>query len=190
MAAIEVDARQVRPESFDNASEELANDVQKPEKVLGLSENFGVMKKGPIYEIFGIFSKFFRMMHSMCASDLTTIFMIVGDAKVNVTPFQGENEAFCIVGGSRWCLKFIRKIFAWISGSYVGYSYKTFRGSGVQLGFFLASRKVCVEKIAMDVGYLEFLDRLELYAEPLGAMPACGVSTAVLKALVMLDGGH
>ena len=40
----------------------------------------------------------------------------------------------------------------------------------------------------MDAGYLEFLDHLELYAEPLGAMPACGVPTAVPKALVMLDG--
>ena len=40
----------------------------------------------------------------------------------------------------------------------------------------------------MDAGYLEFLDHLELYSEPLGAMPACGVPTAVPKAFVMLDG--
>ena len=56
---------------------------------------------------------------------------------------------------------------------------------GGQLGLFLASRKLCVEKNAMDAGYLEFLDHLELYAEPLGAMPACGAPTAAPKALVM-----
>ena len=88
------------------------------------------MKKGPIYENFGVFSKFFEMTHSMCAHDLRMVFEIFGDVKADVTPFQSESEVISIVGGSRWCLKFLRKIFARISGSIVWHSLEKFRESG------------------------------------------------------------
>ena len=59
VAVVEANARQLRPVNCGNAPRELVNDRKDCEKVLGFSENFGVMKKGLIYENFGIFSKFF-----------------------------------------------------------------------------------------------------------------------------------
>ena len=40
----------------------------------------------------------------------------------------------------------------------------------------------------MDVGYLDFVDRLSLLVEPVREQPACGVPTAAPKALVMPHG--
>ena len=80
----------------------------------------------------------------MCANDLTTNLEIFGDAKVDVTPFQSKIEVISIVGGSRWCLKFLRKIFARIRGSSVRHSIEQLRELGAGAIRFLFSFKKSV----------------------------------------------
>ena len=81
----------------------------------------------------------------MVCVQVMMIFKIFGDVEADVTPFRSESDVISIVGGSRWCLKFLQKLFARIRGSYVMHSLEQLRDWGAVRFSFSFKKCVCGE---------------------------------------------